>query len=267
MTQTFGSTDNTSRLKLRFAVGDANGLLSNVWLVSKDKRRATDDIYIQTANTGRIHKTHKITLHQSGICRYGFTAEGHPSHLTDRAQIKWKRPATPQRGESEWLSRTFLLAFPTTYLRSAQPPGPSVIKIPPAPAGHAVFVEMFYTRENYVRLTEINNQGQILGCATLNSGEAFVVRAIFDKWDDHDVIMPASHHRKKEWRFTSFLPIGFERNIVLDLVTRNPANGGGFLSIVEIAGYEVDPGTPLPAMSASWGTLTRNRVDEYTGKT
>lgn len=118
-------------------------------------------------------------MHASGAVRFAL-AEKYASRLAtteqvnpDRALLKWRRPSTPERGAVHALT----LAFPTDYLLARRPATMGtetkpVIALPPAPAGQALEVGLFYSREEPASLEEkLASAGLPLGYNSLPSGE------------------------------------------------------------------------------------------------
>lgn len=80
----------------RFALGLSKGICSEVWTVWANG----SDVYLTC--TGMSGQS-KISLHESGICRYAHLKSFFESNKIkfgrqDRVSLKWRRPPTPEEG-------------------------------------------------------------------------------------------------------------------------------------------------------------------------
>lgn len=130
--------ESPRRVKIRFAVGTADGPRSCSWKLESQGEEA----YLLQRNLGRVNK---ISFHSSGLCRWALIES--PKSGADRLMLKWKRRPIPEPG---LLRGTLLisLVFPTNLLSTALSDRPgSILWIDPAPPGQAVQIDVFLTRE------------------------------------------------------------------------------------------------------------------------
>lgn len=188
-------------------------------------------------------KIQKISLHESGICRFAFTQEhGIPPGMTDRVIHRWNRLPTPSPGSGQG-SRAVLIAFPTSYL-SRPIISDSISIINAAPSGDATYIEMFFIRESEeVVRQSLEASSRLISFTPLPNGENFAIQSSFDKWENKDFCMPASHHEKRDFHFSASLPPGKERTLSITL--HNQPQDGDALLIREFGGYVMPAGSSL----------------------
>jgi hypothetical protein len=255
---------NLPKIKVRFAIADQGIQRSQVWFASSNG----SEVYVGPA----ADRFSKLSFHSSRICRYAFREDGaaRPVIRGDRLMFKWQRPTTPPRGAGKAI-RVAELAFPTDYLRSGtERTATKVRALKAAPPGHAVHIEMFFTYESkeYIDATYGRANG-IIAYGLLPNGEAFVISSSVQRWENRDLIVAAGHDESPERRFTAEMPFGVSRLVSITVDSGAPTDGG-FLSICELWGYSVEPGTPYVPLRSPV-TLTRQVIrhlrspDEFAG--
>lgn len=241
---------------IRFAVADdAAGLHSAAWRLWQNTH---GDVYLVRRASGHLHK---ISLHQSRICRYA-ESKDHAGEAR-KADIRWERPVTPSIG----LTYAVTISVPTSYLgaSSSRLPG-KILRIPPASMGRATMVGVFFTRggSRYVA-EQLGTAARLLSDTPMPSGE-FCGIACFNHadWRDFDIVVPASGYEDRELRFTAVLPEAVDRTFSLTIPMR-PDNEGSPLRITEWYGYAAVPGTPCVPLTEPHGILSRSgRVKVWT---
>lgn len=166
--------------KTRFAIGRKGAGHSSVWAAWDQG----SEFYI--AGVSMIGNS-KISLHKSGICRIGLHEDAYNDlpkkglkQPPDRAFTKWRRLPTPDQGAVHVLS----LIFPTDFLRLQEPTynrKKPVLIMEAAPAGSAVQVGFFYSKENGKPMEEkLLQVGHPLFYFALKNGETvwLVAKAI-----------------------------------------------------------------------------------------
>jgi hypothetical protein len=168
----------------RFAVGNPASGYSTTWTAFGNR----GDYYIGS----RVFMgSQKISLHASGICRVALTNKQHDALLedgldqpADRAMTKWRRPKTPDVGAVHVAS----ILFPTDYLKLTEEPKGTHKKplfiFDAAPAGQAVEMGFFYSREDQAAMEERYLRiGHPIVCTTLESGEHVTAIARITEFD------------------------------------------------------------------------------------
>jgi hypothetical protein len=124
----------------RFAAGSPDGNRSGIWRFWT--QASNDDVYFAARAAA---SDFKVSLHQSGRWRAGFTKPDSPflPKGADRAVHKWSRPAELAPG---W-TRAFEVGIPASEVTPPKLPGaklPAVCWLSEPPAGHAVHVDIFF---------------------------------------------------------------------------------------------------------------------------
>ncbi len=236
---------------IRFAVAsDATGRFAGPWFAKQDRK---GNVYFGNRSLGGLQK---ISLHEGGnrICRYADTSEiaGGPR----KANIRWIRPHTSPAD----FSYALFLVFPTSYLgKSPKALPPNILRISPAPEGSAAVVAVFFTREKpEMALERLGPAGCLLSRAPMPSGEFCGIHCtLAPEWEDIDIIVPASYHEQREFRFTAHCPEGVERTISLTLPLE-PSVEDGALTLVERHGYAVTAGTLYAPLTKQHYILSRS---------
>ena len=130
--------------KFRFYIRDeADRQRSSVWFAHHDG----DDVYI---SVGMLGGHMKLSLHRDRNCQFGmvrrYAEKLAAGGLTAMRPTRWMRPVTPQEGAFHAAS----VFFPTDFLRSTgemQRSHKLKFSLPMAPAGQAIEVGFFYSRE------------------------------------------------------------------------------------------------------------------------
>lgn len=249
-------TEPTPRLDWRFAIGAAEGPRSSGWHIFTSKH--TSDVYVARRASGGIDK---FSFHESGICRWAFTKEhGAPGKMSDRAIMKWRRAPTPPQGELGE-SLVLKLALPTDYLSMrVNERNRPMTWITAAPAGMAIFVDMFFTNEDnetLLRQFEERDDRTLLALHRLPGGEAFTVTAVaINDWQNRDLRIPASHGEAGDLLFSVADP--FETGRPIRLVTLSNPGDGDALHILERGGYKLEAGQQVVS------TVPEDRLDRQT---
>jgi hypothetical protein len=236
---------------IRFAVADdITGCHSASWRIWQKKK---GDVYLSCRVAGHRYK---ISLHVSRICRYAESKEsaGGPR----KAEIRWIRPETPSFGNVYAVN----LLFPTNYLgRSQKPLEKEILRVPPAPAGNATAIGVFFTRDNPESvIRQMGTTAKLISEIPTSDKEFCGIAAFnFSGWQDLDIIVPASHHEMRELRFTAALPEGAERTFSL-MLPRRPDLEGAPLVLTEIYGYAVPPGTGCVQLTEPHAMLSRSEI-------
>jgi hypothetical protein len=156
--------------KFRFYIRDeTDRQRSSVWFAHHDG----DDVYI---SVGTLGGHMKLSLHRDQNCQFGmvrrYAQKLATEGLSGMRPIRWARPATPERGAFHAAS----VFFPTDFLRSTgemQRSHKLKFSLPMAPAGQAIEVGFFYSRETPASLEDrfIAQQATPLLYMSLPSGE------------------------------------------------------------------------------------------------
>lgn len=246
---------SATKLDARFAVGDANGLRSDVWFVTSDK----NNIYCGQVSGGSVGK---ISLHADGKCHMAY----HRHRIAETARKeryihKWRRAPTPPAGSGQ-ASCALSIYFPRDYLsKGNEPLQPPIYVIPPAGASEATVIAMLYSYDSPDALTaQFEGTGTIQVAVVLPSGETFALASFAVAWENRDLIMLASHHETDELRFTRVLPFGYNRLIRLTFPLSEPKDGGS-LDLVDIGGYRANDRTPTVPLTKEVATLRRGIID------
>jgi hypothetical protein len=236
-------------MAIRFAIADdAAKFRSAAWRIWQNNK---GDVYLLRRATGHLHK---ISLHQSRICRYAEESAGEPR----KADIRWKRSQTPSSG----LACAVCMIFPTSYLgKSPEPLAPEILRVPPASLGRATGIQVFFTHDDPQTVTlQLGSVSKLVSDTPMPNGELCGIACFnISDWQDVDVIVRASHHEGRELRFTAALPKGMERTFSLTLPSRSDIEGAP-LMLVERYGYAVAPGTPFVQLTEPHFTLSRSEV-------
>src|SRR5690242_1367253 len=125
---------------LRFTVRTADGFGGSDWRLWATRH---GDFYLASRS---LASKLKLSFHQSGICRYAFTAEhGAPVGQANRKLFGWRRAAVPVRGAGG-MARVAWLAVPSDYL--SYTPGFSSDGwscVPSAPKSGATYFQLCLT--------------------------------------------------------------------------------------------------------------------------
>ena len=132
-----------SKQDLRFAAGSRDGPRSSVWRV----RFAPNDVYVWVRSGMKFSK---ISLHADRICLFKTTDE-HRQSMEERGQVfrtdsfaRWTRPVSLDSG----ITPALLITMPTDFLRATgDVPEKEIRWLKPAPAGQAVKVGFFFTKD------------------------------------------------------------------------------------------------------------------------
>lgn len=234
-----------SKDKLRLAVATTDDkLYSGIWAAWGNK----SDFYIGALTTlGSM----KVSLHASGICRVAFTEpamrrlkdEGLETP-SDRAIVKWRRPATPTEGAALVAS----LIFPTAFLK--QPPREGSARRPlvvvnAGPRAEAVEVGFFYSRMPNAHLEpSLSKIGHPLFWAQLDSGETVSIVARNRDFDPKSLPSSEQMNRSKMNPLRSHIEDELEN---LTAAFWNEPKDGGALQVMEISGVRMRKNTPAAA--------------------
>ena len=141
--------------KIRFAVGTSDGPRSAWWYVHMEPRA---NVYVGVRSLGEHLK---LSLHGDRNCQFGM-----PRSRLDAMRkaglpvpknhyfFRWPRPVTPQKGAIQIVS----IIIPTNLLNNKPPPDQSTKRrlplFSPAPAGHALELNILYSFEPASSLEE-----------------------------------------------------------------------------------------------------------------
>jgi len=223
----------------RFVVGTEGGPFSSVW----SAWHGSNDYYV-SART--IAGAMKISLHGSGKCRIALV-DAYAEKLKeegifpdrDRALLKWDRKPTPNTRAIKALG----VIFPTGYMRGEEPK--FSLKKPTwgfqaAPAGRAVEIAFYYSRENPDVLERVFGKiGVPIFCATFDSGERMLVVA--QQRDFDPACLPTSDQIKKGAMLplTDDLPAPGEQRNGLNGIFWSDPKDTGTLHVIDIGGLAV----------------------------
>lgn len=189
----------------------------------------------------------KVSLHASGICQFGFTEHYYNSLAAEgitrpdsRAWIRWRRPPTPDRGAALALS----IFFPSDYLRGPAlkgAPKKPIFVIESAPAGHAIEIGLFYSREDPEQVrAKLQRIGTPLTRSGLPNGDSIwlVARSM-------PFVLPKEIRQSEKW-IRKIHPIGRDwglepgdRHSGLTGIFHNEPKDGQVLQLLEIGGITV----------------------------
>jgi hypothetical protein len=119
---------------------------------------------------------------------------------------------------------------------------------------------MFFTREDALAVQwhfAMRGQRSLIDFMPLPNGEHFVVCAHYDRWENRNILMPASHHEKRDLMFSAHDPNGTGRPIRLFL-SNNPKDGD-YLKGQELGGYTISK-EQLAAFGHPFRTFSRREV-------
>jgi hypothetical protein len=245
----FGVDDATSQVvnlerkiakdKMRFAVGKTDGFASGVWSAWNQK----SEFYVGAR--GALGNT-KVSLHKSGKCRFGLTAEALPltdpkalSETGDRAFVKWNRSIGPTDGAYLALAIT----FPTDYLHLPAPKGSAkkpLLIFEAAPPGRAAQFGFFFSQEDPKTLEpKFLKIGKPLFYWGLPNGEAVWIVVRETEFDP--AVIPSAEVLSRASRVLD--PAGLENarksSNPLNCMLWNRPKDGDPLQIIEIGGVRI----------------------------
>lgn len=134
-------------LRLRFVVGTEEGPWSGTWIAWANQGKG--DVYVANRS---IAGDLKVSLHQSGECRFALTSQHlkKPNAIAgpdDRKPVAWQM--TENVG-MPGVSRPLAINIPSTELTDTVPPPKKapVLFIPPAPEGQMTEIGFVFTRQD-----------------------------------------------------------------------------------------------------------------------
>jgi hypothetical protein len=130
--------------RVRFAIGSEAGICSEVWTCWTKG----SDFYL--TNSGMKGEM-KISFHESGICHYAAVPEFFAEHREafgreDRTSLRWRRPATPEKGPL--LAMFFVFAAYESWEPFWEYEDKAVTILSPPEHGLGKIVSVLYSRED-----------------------------------------------------------------------------------------------------------------------
>lgn len=193
-------------------------------------------VYVAAKGQGGVDK---ISFHSPTYCQHAFNENLKlPDGMPSRQTVIWQRSPTPPLGLLSG-SCGFTWQVPTdtlSFLEVAPPEG--VQWIAAKPSGKVTILDMVFTVESEVVVTEIIPAGSVVLFWPVSAEESFFIRARSGGWDRETTVVPADHREHRHLVISGDDPENTGRPVRFSVFNR-PTDGQALVGW-DFGGYWTD---------------------------